>query len=273
MFRGTILFICLVSSAACTNIDVNQTEKRFQDNMNGRLAGFNNVNPANPNDFHFSAMGDTHIGSDTGGTLFATVLSRSQAMGDAFAVIAGDNTNSGLESEMHGFQGQRQSVTMPSLPAIGNHDIFFGGWGRYKSIIGKSIYTVDAGLARLFFLDTANGTFGESQLNWIREQLLANTKPIKIVVMHFPIYTGEFSSLFKLSSDEEATIFKAMMNEFGVQLVISGHYHGFNEKDIGGTKYVVSGNCNKILDLGHRSGYARVRVTAGGVAVSPIFID
>jgi hypothetical protein len=267
------LFTVVLVFIACTNLKVGQTQKRFEDNMSGTLRAFPNATVANSNDFYFSAFGDTHIGSDSGGNLLIMALQRSLALGDSFAVIAGDNSNSGLESEMRTFESQRLSVGLPSYPAIGNHDIFFDGWLRYRSIIGRSIYRFDAGIARFFVLDSANGTFGEDQLNWLRQELVSNTQPIKIIVTHFPIQAGEFSSLFKLSSDEEATVFKAMMHEFGVQLVISAHYHGYIEKNIGGTTYLVTGACNHILDIGNRPGLVRVHVTSAGVTTQPIFFD
>lgn len=262
---GTFLYV------ACTNIQLGQTSKRFYDNMSGGIPGFNNISPSNPNSFSFSALGDTHIGSP-GGDRMIQALTMSKNDGDSFAVVAGDISNTGLESELTAYKAQIAQTAFTVFPAIGNHDIYFGGWNQYRSIIGRSIYSIDAGVAHIIFLDTANGLFGEEQLNWLRDDLTATTKAVKIVVMHFPIFIGEFSSLYKISSDEEATIFKSIMNEFRVNLVISGHYHGFGDKDIGGTKYVVTGATNSITELGHRSQYLKVTVTTSGVSYRQIWL-
>ena len=253
---------------ACTNLHLNQTQSRFYDNMNGGLKSFADATVQSATSFSFAAMGDPHIGS-TGGNIFTKALATAQADGDSFAVIAGDDSNTGQSSELQTFNSQAASVGLPIYPAIGNHDIFFDGWTNYKSLIGRSIYSFNAGIVHLVMLDTANGTFGVEQLNWLRDDLNRNSLPIKVVVMHYPVYVGEFSSIYKLSSDEEATVFKNIMHQYGVQLVISGHYHGSADTTIGGTRYLVTGTCNTITDPGQHSHYVKVMVT-NGVLVSRI---
>ncbi len=254
---------------ACTNIQTGQTTQRFYDNINGNLRTYGDLTITTPTSFSFSAMGDTHIGS-SGGALMARALQMSKNDGDSFAVIAGDDSNTGIESELLTFLSQISDSGLTAFPAIGNHDIFFGGWANYKRIIGRSIYSLNAGNTHFIFLDTANGAFGEDQLHWLTDDLNRNTLPNKVVIMHFPIYIGEFSSLYKISSDEEATIFKNIMHKFGVNLVISGHYHGYGEKFIGGTRYIVTGACNNILDIGNRSGYVKVTVSGTDLSIRQI---
>jgi predicted phosphodiesterase len=256
---------------ACANMQLDQTRQRFNDNMNGTLSGFPDFSPASPTNFSFSAMGDTHIGSPSGGNVMARALQLSKNDGDSFVLLAGDNTNTGFESEILAFQTQITNSGLRAYPAIGNHDIFFGGWGNYKRLIGRSIYSFNAGNVHFIVLDTANGTFGEDQFNWLRADLVSNTRPLKIVMTHFPIYMGEFSSLYKLSSDEEATVFKDVMNEFGVNLVIGGHYHGYGDKTLGATRYLVTGACNNILDIGNRAMY--IKVTINGTTITTRQID
>jgi 3',5'-cyclic AMP phosphodiesterase CpdA len=264
-------FLC-AAILACTNLNFGQTAQRFSDNMGGQIAGFANPTVGSPSSFSFSAMGYTHIGS-SGGTVMQRALQQSKSDGDAFAVVAGDLTNTGIDSELATWRTQVAAVALPVFPAIGNHDIFFGGWNRYKSIIGRSIYSFDAGDVHFTVLDSANGTFGEDQLHWLEDDLRATRKPLKAIMMHFPIYIGEFSSLYKISSDEEVTIFKSLMYKYGVQLVISGHYHGHGESVVGGTKYLVTGQCNSILDIANRTGYVKITVSGGAFHTRQIFMD
>src|SRR4051812_41334396 len=82
---------------ACTNLQIGQTAQRFYDNMHGGLRSFNNITPTpSTTQFSFSAMADTHIGSD-GGNLFQVALTKSKNDGDSFAVVAGDDSNTGAE--------------------------------------------------------------------------------------------------------------------------------------------------------------------------------
>jgi len=261
--------VCLSLYAACTNIQLNQTQQRYWDNMNLPLRGYNGISPANPSVFSFSALGDTHIGS-SGGNQLVHALQVSQADGDAFAIVAGDDSNTGQESELNTFESQIASVGMTVYPAIGNHDIFFGGWDHYKAIIGRSIYSFDAGVVHFTFLDTANGTFGEQQLEWLKLDLSTTAQTLKIVVFHFPIVKGEFSTIYKIASDEEATIFKSIMRQYGVQLVISGHYHGYGDSTIGGTRYIVSGACNNILEIGGTPEYVKVSINGSSITTREV---
>lgn len=235
---------------------------RYDDNFAGDLPSFTNPTLTDSNNFSFAAMGDIHVGA-AGGNVFERAAQLSAADGDSFAVTLGDNTNSGLDSEARGFKAQMDNAPFSVFPAIGNHDIFFSGWQSYKWIVGRSMYTIQAGPVRIYVLDSANGTFGEKQLNWLRRELMGDTSTLKVVATHFPIFSGVFSGIFKLSSDEEASVFKAMMSEFGVDLVLAGHYHGHSERTVGGTRYIVSGACNNILDPGERMQYLKIIVTNG----------
>jgi hypothetical protein len=264
--------VLVLLPTACTNIQMDQTTQRFNDNMTGQLKSYADIPIGTPSAFSFSALGDVHVGAPTA-SLMIKALQMSQNDGDLFSVLTGDNTNTGKESELLTFASNMLAVSIPVLPAIGNHDIFFGGWSRYKTVVGRSIYSVNAGSVHLIFLDTANGTVGKDQLNWLVSDLQANTRPIKVVVMHFPVVVGEFSTVFKLSSDEEATLFKNLMYQYGVQLVLSGHFHGFSDQKIGNTRYVVTGACNDILDLGQRSHYVKVTLANGELSVKPIYLN
>ncbi len=250
---------------------MNQVAQRFYDNMSGQLPSYGDISVTDPANFSFSACGDSHIGAP-GGNVMKRAFETSKADGDAFGIVAGDITNTGLGSEIQGYKAQVSEVGFNVLPAIGNHDIFFGGWENYKTTIGRSMYSMNAGNVHFVFLDTANGVFGEEQLNWLKSDLAATNKTIKVVVTHFPLYTGPFSSIYKLSSDEEATYFKMIMEDNRVSLVITGHYHGFVDKMIGSTRYIVTGGCNNILDPGESSHYVKIIFRSTEIQVVPKYL-
>lgn len=118
-------------------------------------------------------------------------------------------------------------------PAVGNHDVIFG----YESYLSQFVlprnslldtetfYSFDFGAGHFVILDT-NETFsgGSSQLDWLRADLAATTKPWKIVASHRPLYTTgpHGRDPDKLPRREWlAPIFE----EFGVDLVLCGHDH------------------------------------------------
>src|ERR1700722_11675917 len=95
-----VTLICIALYAACTNIQLNQTQSRFWDNMNLPLRSYGNFNPPNPSVFSFAALGDAHVGS-SGGNELVHALQVSQAEGDVFAIVAGDDSNTGQISELN----------------------------------------------------------------------------------------------------------------------------------------------------------------------------
>jgi len=253
---------------ACSNLEGDATNNRFDENMKGGLNTYADFNPTDPNNFSFAFVGDTHIGSG-GGFQLPSVVSRSKADGDSFLLLGGDMTDTGDDGQYKTFLAVLNSNSFPFYPCIGNHDIFFGHWSTYKAYIGRSIYSFNAGIVHIAVLDTANGQIGEKQLQWLDSDLKASTKPFKIVVMHYPPYVGAIGSIFQLSSEEEAAIFKDMLNQDGANLMLAGHYHGYIDNTIGRARFIVSGGGNTILDSGNAH-YLKITVSPSGLDVRKV---
>jgi len=255
---------------SCTNFGLNQLIDRVNDNFSGQLAVPSDIDPAGTDSFTFMAVGDTHIGSPSGETLNHYVQIAAAA-GDAFMVVAGDITQGGLDGEFAQFKQVMSNNGMQWRAAIGNHDIYFDGWSRYRTQIGRSIYSFNADNVHFVMLDTANGVLGKVQLEWLENDLKANTRPHIIIVTHFPPWNGRFSNIYRMSSEEEAAILKDIAYRYNVDLVISGHYHGFEETTLGNTRYVVSGGANTQLDIGQKSNYLRITVNGNNLDVEGVF--
>lgn len=67
-----------------------------------------------------AAVGDLHVGDDSAG-IYAPVLSRANADADVF-LIAGDLTRIGTEEEAEVLAGELQSIEIPVVAVLGNHD-------------------------------------------------------------------------------------------------------------------------------------------------------
>lgn len=256
---------------SCTNLGLNQLNDRVSDNFTGQIAAPGDIDPAGTDSFTFMALGDTHVGSSAGETLnqYAGIA---QSSGDAFVVVAGDLTDGGADGEYSQFKQVLANNSMQFRAAIGNHDIYFDGWSRYRGQIGRSIYSFNADNVHFVMLDTANGVMGKTQMEWFENDLRSNTRPHIVVVTHFPPWNGSFSSIYRMSSEEEAAIFKDICYRYNVELVLSGHYHGFEAIELGRTKFIVSGGANTRLDLGQKSNYIRVRVNGSNpLEVEPVF--
>lgn len=259
-FFSSAFLVCFLFHVSCTNLEIGGTDRRFNENMKGDLRSYADFSPASPSSFTFAVIGDTHIGS-SGGYQLAKAIPLMKADGDQFVVIAGDMTDTGEDGQYRTLLNLLTTNSMSYYPCIGNHDIFFNGWSNYRSHIGRSIYSFNAGIVHFVVVDTANGQIGERQLDWLERDLAAATQTHKVVIMHYPPYVGNIGSIFQLSSEEESAVLKDMMYKYNVKLLIAGHYHGFNEATIGRTRFIVSGGGNNILDPGNNSHYLRITVT------------
>lgn len=263
-------FIFLGILFSCTNVGLNQLNDRVADNFSGTIVAPADLDPPGTDNFSFMAIGDTHIGSPQG-----EVLNRYAAIalttGDAFVIVAGDVTHGGGEGEFIQFKQVMSDNSMGWRVAIGNHDIYFDGWSRYRNQIGRSIYSFNADNTHFVMLDSANGVLGKTQLEWLENDLKANTRPNIILVSHFPPWNGTFSSLYRMSSEEEAALLKDIAYRYGVDLVISGHYHGYEEAQLGTTKYIVTGGANAQTDIGQRQNYVRVSISGTNITTQVIY--
>src|SRR6187549_3179837 len=86
----------LLSPVSCTNFTLDMHNKRVQENFTSGLTVPADLDPAGTNAFSFVVMGDTHIGSP-GGEVMQRVVNEAVIHGDAFALVAGDVTQGGLE--------------------------------------------------------------------------------------------------------------------------------------------------------------------------------
>ncbi len=236
--------------------------------MSGSLTNPGNIDPAGTNSFTFAVMGDVHVGPY--GRVLQSAIEHSKAAGDAFVVTSGDNTYLGKEEEFQSFKDTFTNLGVAYRASLGNHDLYFDGWKFYANILGRSIYSFDADNVHFTMLDSGNGVLGEAQLNWLESDLKASSQPIKIVVTHFPPVSADFDTLFKMSSDEEAAILKDLLHKNNVNYLFAGHYHGYRERKIGNTTYIVTGAINTFLDPGENKHYIRVNVNSSNVSVQKI---
>ena len=121
---------------------------------------------------------------------------------------------------------------------LGNHD-YQVGRGRYElGLLGMTgpYYTRKLGDAQLFFLDS--NAINDRQTAWLEQQLADSTATWKIAVFHHPPYTCGGHS----GSSEIVRRWAPLFEDYGVQLVLSGHDHNYQRFAArNGVTYVVHG--------------------------------
>jgi hypothetical protein len=157
-------------------------------------------------------------------------------------VLLGDNdytlTPSLFRSNWRASFGWARRSGLRVAGVLGNHDHLVGG-GRYElGLLGMpgAYYTRRLGDAQLFFLDS--NTVSDRQTHWLETALQSSNAPWKIAVFHHPPYTcgGHEGDL------HVAHRWVRLFEEYGVQLVLSGHDHNYQRfMARNGVTYVVHG--------------------------------
>jgi predicted phosphodiesterase len=213
-----------------------------------------------PDDFSFIFLSDTHIENGSHGNLDNL---KAHLDGAAFVIVGGDITQNGKQPDVDAFRKFRDALGVPVYAVPGNHDLYDGGWARTKSV-GPSSFTVSLGQnARLICLDSANGTLGIRQTEWLTGLLESSKEQTIIVATHMQFFTSDFFETQEYNDPEETAMLLSAYKRAGVDLVLAGHSHKFAEADIGSMRYRVSGS---FLDGKNRAHY--MRITCSGEKIS-----
>lgn len=194
--------------------------------------------------------------------------------GDAsFGVILGDCTDvrdnlpNYLESvkyvpERHGFDHKLFHV-------LGNHDVYFNGWGDFKDMIGPSVYWFEVcfpgGKDLYVTLDTASGTLGAKQTRWFKEFIEKNRSSYRhcVVLTHTNLfYTDNSQTSSGNMPLEETYSLIDFLARNDISLVLQGHDHYREDITYRNVRYTIVG---AIADKCKAPEYLRVEVTPDGL--------
>ena len=174
-------------------------------------------------------------------------------------------------------------LTIPMIPAIGNHEVFWPQPGDYNpeneatNYYGQFYlpgnerwYSLDWGpdlhviVLDSEVLDTGSDTWSD-QLAWLENDLAANENSMwKIVIFHRPAYSSGGGL------DGAQTDWVPLFDNYHVDLAISGHHHCYerthpiknNQISDNGTVYVVSGGWGAPLHSGNPEWFTAYGPTA-----------
>lgn len=215
-------------------VSSSDVDKRFEDSA--YLAGENDLEITG--EFSFVVISDTHIYHGDASKLAALKERLNQdGKNDQFVIACGDISQCGSKEDFDAVK----NALKPELPVyttLGNHDLYFDGWHNYQAVFGKSCYTFKAGPVRFISFDSANGTLGRKQKNWLEEVLRNKTESLTVVFTHFEFFSPNTETIQQYTDIEEVYYLVHLFKETGVDYIFMGHSHDFYDKDVDGVHYV-----------------------------------
>ena len=148
-----------------------------------------------------------------------------------------------------------ESVPFPFFPVVGNHDITHNGWALWSNIFHSSFYSFYVYIAtegnnsyydHFIFLDTANGTLGQEQVDLIEAGVLEDKWFEENGIYTRNTFVFSHTNIFRPSSLQFASTFPReetlfLLNQFvkwNATIVFCGHVHKWDEQEVGGVHYL-----------------------------------
>lgn len=151
----------------------------------------------------------------------------------------------GHKYDLETFKEMISDSALPtSFSIMGNHDLFFDSWSAFKDIFGTAVYCfiVKTPTKKDLYLclDSASGTFGDDQIEWLKNMLKnARSKYDKCIVMTHSNFSRIHHTASTSPLTEELLEVMDLFTEYNVNLVITGHDHRNNVSSLGNTDYII----------------------------------
>jgi predicted phosphodiesterase len=191
--------------------------------------------------FDFVVYGDTQFNH----YVHTTVVNRARALKPNFIIHVGDLVNNGMDASEWSefFQIEGDLLTgVPLYPTLGNHENGSQHYFRVFHLPGNERwYSFTYGNARFVSLqidERTNYSQGSEQYRWLKKTLAENTKPWLFVYFHVPVYTAMSEGPDELKIRENLV---PLFEQYGVNMVFTGHHHNYQRSRAKGITYIVSG--------------------------------
>ena len=238
-----ILFIFLpVVIYSCNKLDLmglimptgDGVEKRFEQSV--AMSGNLKVDAVKVEEnYTFYVAADPHI-NETHRNLGIFNDALRNDVNASFGVILGDCTDAKNKLSRYlealAYNPELHAYNHRIFHILGNHDVFFNGWVDFREYIGPSVYWFEAlftgGKDLYIALDTATGTLGRKQTEWLKSFLAENRKQYRhcVILTHTNFfYTDTSQNSSGNMPIEESLSLISFLGKQKVSLVLQGHDH------------------------------------------------
>ena len=224
---------------SCGKLEIKNMLFPYAEDVNTRVAeslGWNDkagvtILTVPEDDYRFYACTDIHI-EDSRPENFAAMVQKEKADGQsAFYLVLGDLLF-GKEHMEWVAETMSAAGNDPGFLIAGNHDIFYGGWSQWLDLFHSSTYyffvKTPSAIDIYIMLDSANGTLGEKQLEWLEDVFTKQRPGCRhcIVCVHTNMFRTDASQLPSTNFTLEETYrLTALFSKNNVDTVLSGHDH------------------------------------------------
>ena len=140
---------------------------------------------------------------------------------------------------------------LPFHPVVGNHDITHNGWALFCDLFKTSFYeftvTIGGQYDRFIFLDSANGTLGNFQIDRIEENALRDDdKQIRntFVFTHTNIFRPSLNEFASTYCREELYYILDKLSDWGTTIAFWGHVHAWDDRMFGNVRHITMPSMN-----------------------------
>jgi len=198
----------------------------------------------NPDGFTFAIVGDPQGKLET----YRMLLNKIEKSNAIFTIVLGDLAEKGTGGEYAAYLKVISDFPFPFYHIPGNHDITFGGRGRFLNLVSPADYSFEAGKFHFIMLDSSRWYLKKYKWQWLENELKNNSNCL--VFMHVPPFSPapQFDE-YTLAWKKQKKRFLSLMNRYKARGVFSGHIHGFQEETRNGIPYYISGGGGARLRL------------------------
>ncbi len=174
--------------------------------------------------------------------------------------------------------GKWSDFRVPFYPVVGNHDITHNGWAMFSNLFKTSFYefTVHMGdngpIDRFIFIDSANGTLGEFQINEIENGVFQRDKKSirnTFVFTHTNIFRPSYNEFASTYCREELYYLLDKLADWKTTIMFCGHVHAWDDRMFGGVRHITMPSMN-FVDHPNGGDDLLVRVTVKKDGSDPV---
>lgn len=277
--RTAIILTGIAALCSCNELDLKGIFMPTGDGVQARFeqsakmnADFNAGSVETDDTYVFYVAADPHVGNTHEGLDVFNDTFRNDGNA-SFGVLLGDCTDirDNIPSYLDAlaYSPDRHSYNQKIFHVLGNHDIFWNGWGDFRDNVGPSVYwfetVFDGGKDLYICLDTATATLGKGQNRWFRSFLEKNRKKYRhcIILTHTNFFYTDLSqgSSGNFTIEESFSLID-FMGRNDVTLVLQGHDHYREDITYDNVRYVVLG---AIADKIESPEYLKIKASPDGI--------